>query len=230
MPLPFPFRGPFGKGFELSNKKACVIGGGCGSMIGNHFGPWTPAEYMVLLKRTSAIIKKANPRAEVVAPGTSSNKKWASEMLKMNMLDYTDVFSYHGYYMNDKWHGIINNWAKDDGKDRLVFNTEDSALSSGRFFRKSFGGNELTGWNSYNESAALMVQSFITMLGKGTDVFFHFWAKPYAANVRHGSLFNFDGTIRTNAVAYSIAGAMTIGMQPYSSLKIGTNIRAYIFL
>lgn len=73
----------------------------CGFLLRGVVNP-TPQNYLELVKNTSDVIRKANPKARVVGCATSLLPwQWLEEFFKLGGLQYLDVVSVHPYRWGD---------------------------------------------------------------------------------------------------------------------------------
>ncbi len=189
----------------------------------------TPRWVADVYEATVPVIRSANPAARIVGPCLYLRPKWANDLLKLGILDYVDIFSYHGYHMESPALRTVNRWASSDKIERPVFDTENSALSSSRFFCQSCPGEEFSGSVSPQESALRIARSLVSALGEGTDTFFYYWMVHYDAYEKHGSFLDHAGGLRSSAVAYALTGWRLRNLEPRAKKLHPGGIQSYSF-
>lgn len=189
----------------------------------------TPEWVIKVYDATVPLIRRANPNAKIVGPSTHLRPQWMRPLLAQGLLRYIDVFSYHGYGMDFPAIEMIGSWASFDGKDRPIFDTENSAQSSSQLFCKSCLGAEFSGYVSPDEGAARMSKSLVRALAGGTATYFYYWMVSYDAYEKSGSFLNFDGSVRPPAIAFAITGWLLRDHFPAGKLALGKGIETYRF-
>lgn len=180
-------------------------------------------------KATVPIIKSANPDAIIVGPCTHLVKGWMKELLSEGILNYIDVFSYHGYYLDASQLKQIHDWSRYDGTARDVFDTENSALASSKFIYQSYHGAAFSGYNTPLHSASKTVKDLVTALWEGTDTYFYYWMVNYDAYEKYPSLLDHTGALQSNAVSYAITAWLIDDLPPSNNIISMENIQYYIF-
>jgi hypothetical protein len=98
-----------------------------------------------------------------------------------------------------------------DNRQRLVFDTENSGISSGELFCFSCLGGAYTGHMTSEESAIRIAKSLIQSLHSGTDKFFYYWMVRYDPYEKVGSFIDFTGKLTPAAVTYVAVSSMLNG-------------------
>jgi hypothetical protein len=188
-----------------------------------------PAWVARLYDITVPVIRQANPKARIVGPSTHLRPEWMKALLDQGLLGHLDVFSYHGYGMDSAALDTVRSWASHDGDRRPVFDTENSAHSANELFCGSCEGLQFTGWMPPDEAAARMSKSLVRSLAGGTKTYFYYWMVSHDAYERHGSFLNYDGALRSPAVAFATTAWLLKDRLPAGRLAVGEGIEAYQF-
>ena len=184
---------------------------------------------MDIYRLTVPIIRKANPAAKILGPSTHDRRHWLNQLVASNILPSIDIFTYHGYGLSPEQLRLLKRVSSSDGVRRPLFNSEDSGSTSARFFCNSCLGSNFSGKDSHSTSAGLQAKSLLQSLGEGTDTYIYYWIVPYDAYLQHRSFVNYDGTLRSTAVAYATA-AWLLGDLSYTQARfVAKNVRTYVY-
>lgn len=178
---------------------------------------------------TIPIVRQANPRAKILGPSAYDRKHWLKQLVASGILPSIDIFTYHGYALSPQQLRDIGRTASTDGVRRPLFNSEDSGSTSARFFCRSCLGGVFSGKESHSKSAGLQAQGLLQSLGEGANTYIYYWIVPYDAYMPHGTFINYDGTLRSSAVAYAMAAWMLGDFVSAHPIFIGRNIRSYFY-
>ncbi|MCS7265786.1 MAG: hypothetical protein NZ805_13245 [Armatimonadetes bacterium] len=178
--------------------------------------------YLQMTRIAAEEIKAVDPESKVVAPCTYWQHdvvlKWTERLVGMGLLNFVDIFSFHGYngYRPSDFE-IVKVWAHGDGKQRPIWNTEQGMVSQSfyRFLPDAYDDpytRWITGYATTptaREAAALLVKGYVSSLAAGCEKFFQYWAVPEDSmlpRLKSMSLLEFDNSLRPKAVAWAIAG------------------------
>lgn len=182
-----------------------------------------------LYSLTVPIIRKANPNAVIVGPSVYIKPKWMNQLINKGILNYIDIFSYHGYRLSDKDLKTIHKWSSSDQNNRPVFDTENSAIASSRFFCQSCKGKEFSGSFEPVESASRISKNFVSAMAAGTDAYFYYWMVHYDAYEKHNSLIDHSGWLRAPAIAYTISAWLIADLENKDQYVSRNNHKIHIF-
>jgi hypothetical protein len=189
-----------------------------------------PPEWVARLYAiTAPIIRIANPQAQILGPCTHIRKPWTDQLLTLGILENIDIFSYHGYGMRPIDLAYIRNASSSDGKKRLIFDTENSGSTSARLFCKSCLGVNFTGDHDYAQSAGLQARSLLQAIGEGTNVYVYYWMVHYDAYDQHRSFLNYDGSLRSSAIAYTVAAWLIRDIELAAPFRVNEKLQTYIY-
>lgn len=180
------------------------------------------ALYLEMVRIAAEGIKAVDPDAKIVAPCTywrhDSIVSWTERLLQMGLLNFVDVFSFHGYegYLPSDFERV-KLWGRFDGKQRAIWNTEQGLVSQSfyqflpddyddPYTRWITGGHTLA---TARKGAELTVKGYVSSLAAGCEKFFQYWAVPedtLLPRMKSMSLLEFDNALRPKAVAWAIAG------------------------
>lgn len=193
------------------------------------FGKWSPDNYVSLISATSRAVKEVDKNASIVGPVAYAKPRWVEPMLGKDLLDYIDVFSYHGYHLDMHDLEKMRKWASSDGVARDIFDTEDSGNLTTRYFHGIAASDRVGRFGDLLTGVATHAQMVIKGKAIGAKVIFEYWMRPYRPYSEHGSMFAFDGTIRPGVIAYLMAFHMLDGYEFKEMLSLGSYLVAYIF-
>lgn len=185
--------------------------------------------YLQMVRIAAEEIKAVDPKAKIVAPCTywrhESIVSWTERLLEIGLLNFVDVFSFHGYegYRPSDFERV-KVWACADGKQRPLWNTEQGLVSQSfyRFLPDAYD-DPYTRWITFfpgnqvptaREAASLLVKAYVSSLAAGCEKFFQYWAVPEDSllpRMKSMSLLEFDNALRPKAVALAVVGWLLDG-------------------
>lgn len=180
-------------------------------------------------RKTVPVIKAINPDAKIIGPVIHDKVNWNSELFETDILEYIDVFSYHGYRMNIKQLEKMHALSGSDGIKRPVFDTENSALASGRLFCESCEGLEFTGYMDPLESASRITKDLVRSLAAGTDLYFYYWMVRYDAYDMPGSFIDHVGNLTSSAVSFATVAWLLNGYEDRYECGGNAGFSCYVF-
>ena len=214
---------------------------------------FTTEFYAQLLQRAASAIRRADPQAKIIGMGGVHSKDWILEVigyLGADWTSYMDYISTHLYPPNSDPKSGNHGEAAADFKNSIVdpysmpvWNTETGVWDQG-FYKGSnsnftdFGGTILphTNGERYYRGTAYeserVVYNFLHSIGNGLSRYFYYDARQYASPAylrSHPTLMEYDDTIRSKGVAYSILAHFFDHSQGLGNISPDLNTYAYLF-
>ncbi|MBN2301365.1 MAG: hypothetical protein JXN60_02485, partial [Lentisphaerae bacterium] len=193
-----------------------------------------PAEYYFdLCKRTYTAAKKAWPEVQIAAPcGHRAQYWWLYNLNKLGLLDYCDIYTYHGYGTAATGSDALKQLASADGGNRLLWDSESGAGWGCQSFYEHLHFKK-PGSKSPSVAAESVARILTSLYAGNTSRQFFYWnySTYYfdGVAVSQGTTFEYDGSIRPVGVAHALCGYMLAGLKPAGSLNLGSARTAYLF-
>ncbi len=195
-----------------------------------------PGFYADLLEQAYSAAKAADPDCTVVGMVAYSNDWIAAIIADTGTNDY-DSQSTHTYPEQEANAKIINdNFLVPDSKDG--WNSETGAIAKTFYqtvlWEDQYGTYGPTNGGSYRQRTDVLIQNFAQCMGLSDQ-----WKKYIYYDARQTtsieqlttySLFEWDGTLRPRAVAYSVLAKLFDGSAGQGEESLDASIKAYKFL
>jgi hypothetical protein len=200
--------------------------------------------YADMLKRASSAIRRADPQAKIVGMGGSFPIDWVKSVIQNiggNPSLYMDFISTHIYPGNGSYAQIYKNEIV-NVYGIPVWNTETGVWDEG-FYKGSNSSFFTVGtpiWQyEYNKryyigsllGAEDLSINFLECLGYGLSKYFYYDARFEATptDLKQYSLFEYDDTIRSKGIAYSILAYLFDHSTGLGNISTDPNTYAFLF-
>ncbi|MEX0775403.1 MAG: LamG-like jellyroll fold domain-containing protein [Phycisphaeraceae bacterium] len=188
--------------------------------------------YLEMIERAHRAAHKADPDCKVLSPASSGNVAWVSKLVDLGVLKYTDVFSC------DLWstrYSTIARLAALSGADgkRRPFWDHGTGASSRTFYRYILPEPQSTRdtMGTHRGAADEMAKLLIDRRAAGVEKMFFYWIVKKQCAPSHAaiSFYEYDGSIRPFAAAFSILGQYLYQYEPVGPLRTPSNLTGFLF-
>ncbi|MBN2300940.1 MAG: endo-1,4-beta-xylanase, partial [Lentisphaerae bacterium] len=198
--------------------------------------PSIPVDFYVeLCRRAYRAAKRAWPDVKLAPPnGHRAGQTWMRRLEAAGILDYCDIYSYHGYGTGYSGSLVIRSYAGADGKNRPVWDTESGTGGySAEGFYQAMRMVQSAARETF-KSASVSLRNQVEKIAAGTEkVFWYYnYAIPYNIGVKTSKsflFFDYDGAMRPLGISWSLGGVMLAGYQPETAVNLGPARSAFLF-
>ena len=193
-----------------------------------------PADfYFELAKVTYQAAKRGWPEVQIAAPcGHRAHYWWMVKLSGLGILDYSDIYSYHGYGTGTTGSQGIVSLARADGKPRDLWDTESGVGWGSRTSYQHIHYNP-PGKVSAQSTAERATRLITALYAGDTARQFYYWNyNTYydrCVCVSQGTTFEYDASIRPVGAAQALTGVMLSKLEPSAPLDLGEARSAYLF-
>jgi Concanavalin A-like lectin/glucanases superfamily/Carbohydrate family 9 binding domain-like len=182
-----------------------------------------PEDYIKILKCFHKVAKKIDPKIKILGPCASHHyMNWLEKAVKLGVLNYIDIFTFHGYAADDKNLRQIKTLAWADGKKRPLWDTEFGLIPC-----RSRYEDGLMEKAYYRKAGKIMAKNLIWRYKEGIDCWFYYWYNRGRGFL--GYMFEDDGTLKPTAIVSTTVSNMLDGAKFVKELPLGKALTCYIF-